>query len=81
MADDFTNKWAAVPQHEGNGWDKPKLADNGHEPWCVIDLTEDDPPIATCDYQPQAVKVAEALNLAEFHYWLFAESTEEDKEE
>lgn len=67
---EFKNRWAAMPLHEGIGQDKPKLADNGHEPWCVIDVWEDDPPIAICDYQPQAVMVAEGLNMMEFMSWL-----------
>jgi hypothetical protein len=80
MADDFTNVWAAVVEHEAYGRPAPVLEEGTFEPWCVIELAEDDPPICTCDMKEQAVKVAEALNLAEFHYWLFQESTEEDED-
>ena len=79
--EEFANKWAAVAEHEAHGRPAPVLEEGQYEPWCVIDLTEDDPPVCTCDMEAQAVMIAKALNLAEFHYWLFAGSVLDGEEE
>lgn len=73
---DFQNRWAAVAEHEAYGHKPPELQPGTYEPWCVIDVTEDDPPIATCDMQAGAVMVAEALNLMEFMAWITASGVE-----
>lgn len=76
----FQNRWAAVPEHEAYGRPKPELPEGQYESWCVIDVGEDDPPIATCDMKAGAIMVAEALNLMEFMAWV-TESYDPEQED
>ena len=61
----MTDRWLAVPEHVAYGYEPPELEPYSHEKWAVVDVYEDDPPICTTDDKPQAVQIADALNIAE----------------